>query len=291
MKILKLFTPLLILSLTACANSSSEDKIRVYTSFFVMEDLVNKIGGDYVEAYSIVPTGREIHGYEPTTGDIVNLTHADMFVYNGAGLEHFVHELEDAIDNPNLVYVEASHGLNLISTEEGDDPHTWLSPVNAKQEMANIKDALISLDPDHANYYSSRFDVFATKFDELHDQYSALLAPGAGKYLVTAHAAFGYLAREYDLLALPIGGHDAEEEPSQQDIANVINIVNQNNIRYVYAETLTADDAVMTVVNETEAELAILNPLEGLTSEEIMAGYDYLSVMKDNLIAIARGYI
>lgn len=291
MRQLKTIFPILLLSLTACSNPSSNDKLQIFTSFFVMEDLVKKVGGDFVSVESIVPTGSEIHEYEPTTGDIVKLSHADMFVYNGAGLEHFVHDMESAIDNPNLVYVEASHGLDLISTEEGDDPHTWLSPVNAKMELANIKSALIDLDPVHASYYASRYDVFAAKFDELNEQFDVLLTPGAGKYLVTAHAAFGYLAREYDLLALPIGGHDAEEEPSQQDIANVINIVNQNNIRYIYAETLTADNAVLTVVSETEAELAILNPLEGLTSEEIIAGDDYLSVMKDNLIAIAKGYI
>lgn len=291
MKYLKTFIPVLLLAFTSCSNPTSNDKLQIYTSFFVMEDLVKKIGGDYVAVESIVPTGSEVHEYEPTTGDIVNLSHADMFVYNGAGLEHFVNEMKNAIDNPNLMYVEASLGLDLISTEEGDDPHTWLSPLNAKMELANIKNALINLDPNHASYYVSRYDVFAAKFDELHEQFSDLLAPGAGKYLVTAHAAFGYLAREYNLVALPIGGHDAEEEPSQQDIANVINIVNENNIRYVYAETLTADNAVMTVVSETSAELAILNPLEGLTSEEIVAGDDYLSVMKDNLIAIAKGYI
>ena len=103
--------------------------------------------------------------------------------------------------------------------------------------------------------------------------------------------AFGYLTDAYNLIALPIGGHDSEQEPTQQDIASVIDIVKENDIRYVYAESLNPSDAVLTIIAETGAELEILSPLEGLTAAQIMSGEDYFSVMKDNLIAIAKGFI
>ncbi|MDY0345408.1 MAG: zinc ABC transporter substrate-binding protein [Bacilli bacterium] len=275
----------------ACNVVSVTDKLQILTSFFVMEDFARKVGGQYVEVESIVPSGSEIHGYEPTTGDIVKLTTADMFIYNGAGLEHFVTSLQEAVNNDNLQYVEASRGLTLLVADEHQDPHTWLSPLNAKKQMENIKDAIVAIDQEHASYYENRFSIFAAKFDELHDQYQTLLEPGEGQYLVTGHAAFGYLTNAYDLIPLPIGGHDSEQEPTQQDIAHVIDIVNQNNIRYVYAESLTPSDAVLTVIQETNAELETLSPIESLTAEQTMSNEDYFTVMKDNLFAIAKGFI
>ena len=157
--------------------------------------------------------------------------------------------------------------------------------------MENIKRALVEVDAAHSSYYENRYQLFADKFDELDLQYQTLLSPGAGSYLVTGHAAFGYLANEYDLLPLPIAGHDSEQEPTQQDIANVINIVNQNNIPYIYAESLTPSDAVLTVLEETNAELEILYAIEGLSANQMMTNEDYFSLMKDNLFALAKGFI
>ncbi|MDD3207432.1 MAG: zinc ABC transporter substrate-binding protein [Bacilli bacterium] len=291
MKGFKIFIPLIALTLAGCDVLESGDKLNVYTSFFVMEDLAKKVGGDYVNVTSIVPSGSEIHSYEPTTGDIRNLSQADLFIYNGVGLEHFIDQLKNAIDNPNLVYVEASENIELLSDEDHDDPHVWLSPLNAKKEMENIKRALVEVDAAHSSYYENRYQLFADKFDELDLQYQTLLSPGAGSYLVTGHAAFGYLANEYDLLPLPIAGHDSEQEPTQQDIANVINIVNQNNIPYIYAESLTPSDAVLTVLEETNAELEILYAIEGLSANQMMTNEDYFSLMKDNLFALAKGFI
>ena len=291
MKGFKIFIPLIALTLAGCDVLESGDKLNVYTSFFVMEDLAKKVGGDYVNVTSIVPSGSEIHSYEPTTGDIRNLSQADLFIYNGVGLEHFIDQLKNAIDNPNLVYVEASENIELLSDEDHDDPHVWLSPLNAKKEMENIKRALVEVDAAHSSYYENRYQLFADKFDELDLQYQTLLSPGAGSYLVTGHAAFGYLANEYDLLPLPIAGHDSEQEPTQQDIANVINIVNKNNIPYIYAESLTPSDAVLTVLEETNAELEILYAIEGLSANQMMTNEDYFSLMKDNLFALAKGFI
>lgn len=291
MKKLLLYLPLITLILSGCNDSMTNDKIKIMTSFFVMEDFARKVGGQYVDVQSIIPSGGEIHGYEPTTGDIVALSEADLFIYNGAGLEPFVESLQQAVGNPELQYIETSQGLTLLNEDDHQDAHTWLSPLNAKKQMENIKNAIVGIDAQNAAYYEERYSVFADKFDKLHEQYTVLLAPGAGNYLVTGHAAFGYLTDAYNLIALPIGGHDSEQEPTQQDIASVIDIVKENDIRYVYAESLNPSDAVLTIIAETGAELEILSPLEGLTTAQIMSEEDYFSVMKDNLVAIAKGFI
>jgi zinc transport system substrate-binding protein len=286
-----LFIPLIASLLLGCNTPIESEKIKIVTSFFVMEDFARKIGGEYTDVQSIIPSGGEIHGYEPTTGDIVALEDADLFVYNGAGLEHFIDGLEQALDGSDVQFVDTSSGLTFIEEESHQDSHTWLSPLNAKKQMENIKNALVLSDQEHASYYEGRYSLYAAKFNYLHEQFLTMLAPGEGQYLVTGHAAFGYLTNAYNLIALPIGGHDSEQEPTQQDIANVIDIVNQNNIRYIYAESLHPSDAVLTVLEETDAELEILSPLEGLSAEQEMSGEDYFSIMKDNLIAIAKGFI
>lgn len=286
----QLLIPFLLLGLASCDISDAGDKIQIYTSFFAMEDLARKVGGQYVAVQSIVPPGSEIHSYEPTTSDIVALNDADMFVYNGAGLEHFVEGLKEAIPETEIRYVEASLGIDLLADDYHGDPHTWLSPLNAKKEMENIMNALIEVDSAHQEYYQNRYQSFADKFNRLDEDYQTLLAPGVGKYLVTGHSAFGYLTNEYGLVALPIGGYDSEQEPTQQDIANVISIVQANGIRYIYAESMTPSAAVLTVIDETDAELAILYTLEGLTAEQMTTGEDYFSVMNTNLLAIAKGF-
>lgn len=289
------------------------EKLKVMASFYPMYDFAEKIGGDYVEVTNMVPAGTEPHDWEPAATDIKNLEEADVFIYNGAGMEHWVEDVLASLENKDLKAVEASKGLELLAGgEEAEatsedqtetdseaatddqaeevsyDPHVWLSPKNAKQEMSNIKDALIEADPDHAEAYEQNYETYATKMDDLDAEYQEKLADTKSKDLIVAHEAFGYLCRDYGLNQVGIEGLSPDSEPDAKRMNEIIAFAKENNVKTIFFEELVSPKVAETIASEIGAKTAVLNPLEGLTDEEISAGEDYFSVMESNLEALTQ---
>lgn len=289
------------------------EKLKVMASFYPMYDFAEKIGGDYVEVTNMVPAGTEPHDWEPTATDIKNLEEADVFIYNGAGMEHWVEDVLASLENKDLKAVEASKGLELLAGgEEAEatsedqtetdseaatddqaeevsyDPHVWLSPKNAKQEMSNIKDALIEADPDHAEAYEQNYETYATKMDDLDAEYQEKLADTKSKDLIVAHEAFGYLCRDYGLNQVGIEGLSPDSEPDAKRMNEIVTFAKENNVKTIFFEELVSPKVAETIASEVGAKTEVLNPIEGLTDEEISAGEDYFTVMESNLEALSQ---
>ena len=94
---------------------SAEGKLRVMASFYTMADFAEKIGGDRADITCMVPTGTEPHDWEPSTTDITGLERADVFIYNGAGMEHWAEDVTESLENKELLVVEASQGVKPVS--------------------------------------------------------------------------------------------------------------------------------------------------------------------------------
>lgn len=289
---------------------NSGDKLKVAASFYPMYDFATKIGGDKAEVTNMVPAGTEPHDWEPAATDIRALESADVFVYNGAGMEHWVESVLESLDNQKLTVVEAAKGLTLMEGthdhEEtaGDeeaaarevshdkdankddisyDPHVWLDPMNAKAEMENIKNAFVAADPKNQDYYEKNFETYAAEFIKLDQEYREEIAKTSGKDLITAHEAFGYLCKAYGLNQVGIEGlmPDSEPDPSRMD--EVIQFAKKHNVKTIFFEELVSPKVAKTIANEIGAKTEVLNPLEGLSDEELAAGADYFSVMRENL--------
>ena len=314
-------------------------KLKVYTSFYPMYDFAAKIGGDKIELYNLVPAGTEPHDYEPSTEDIAQLESADMLIYNGAGMEHWVETVVKSLTNKNLVVVEASHGIELMKGEhhhdedmdhdedmehdhdedmehdhdedmehdhdeemehdhdEEDhhdhgqfDPHVWLNPHNAISEMENIKNALVTKDPANKDYYEENFMTQKKAFEELDAEFAEKLKPYAGKNIVVAHEAFGYLCKAYNLNQMGIEGLSPDLEPDPKRMAEVVDFVKANNVKTIFFEELVSPKVAETVAKETGAATDMLNPLEGLTEEQLKNGEDYISVMKANIDSLIKSF-
>lgn len=281
--------------LTGCGSSPMEkkdDKLQVYTSFYPMYDFTKKIGGDHVDVKNMTPAGTEPHDFEPSTTDIKNINEADMFIYNGDDMEHWVRDVKDSLDNDKLKIVKASKNITLMSgSEEGDsDPHTWLSLKNAKTEMKTIKDELVELDPDHEKDYTANYDKYAKELDQLDSDFTKQLQPYEGRAIVVAHQAFGYLCQDYGLEQIPIEGLSPDSEPTPAKMKEIIDDVKKNNINVIFYEELVDPKVAETIAKETGSETKVLNTLEGLSDEELKDGKDYISVMKDNLNALLYAF-
>ncbi len=277
----------------------SKKMLKVMASFYPMYDFAAKIGGDKAEVITLVPSGTEPHDWEPAAADIRNLEEADLFIYSGAGLEHWVDDVLASLDNNNLISVEASEGVALRDghshsheeeegagepEEEGRyDPHVWLSPLNAEKEMENIKNAYIKADPDNRDYYEANYELYASRFADLNQKFKDTLSSLPNKDIVVSHEAFGYLCDAYGLNQVGIEGLSPDSEPSPARMAEIIDFVRANHVRVIFFEELVSPKVAETIAKETGSSVQVLNPLEGLSDEELESGADYFSVMEENL--------
>ena len=275
---------------TPAATTTSDDKVQVVASFYAMADFAQKIGGDNVEVTNLVPAGTEPHEWEPSPTDVTTIQDAGLFIYNGADMESWVDDTLSSLADHAPASVEASDGITLrAGEEEGEaDPHVWLAPENAKHELENIKDALVKVDPDHKQTYEANYEKYAAEFDDLDKEYEEKLSAVPNKTVVVSHEAFGYLCDAYGLTQVPITGMDAEGEPDAQTMASIIDQVKAQNIKYIFSEDLVSPKVAQQIADATGATCEVLNPLEGLTDEEIASGEDYLSVMSSNLDLLVK---
>lgn len=277
----------------------SKKMLKVMASFYPMYDFAAKIGGDKAEVIAMVPSGTEPHDWEPAAADIRNLEEADLFIYSGAGMEHWVDDVLASLDNKDLISVEASEGVALRdghshsheeeegageSEEEGQyDPHVWLSPLNAEKEMENIKNAYIKADPDNRDYYEANYELYASRFADLNQKFKDTLSSLPNKDIVVSHEAFGYLCDAYGLNQVGIEGLSPDSEPSPARMAEIIDFVRANHVKVIFFEELVSPKVAETIAKETSSSVQVLNPLEGLSDEELENGADYFSVMEENL--------
>lgn len=289
--------------LSGCAGeekAADDGKLNVMTSFYPVYDFTVKVGGDKVNVKDMVPAGTEPHDWEPGTRDIADLEEADVFVYSGAGMEHWTGDVIKSLNNKDLIIVEASNGISLREghgeeeEEEGEeehdhgefDPHVWLDPQNAKKEMENIKDALVKADPDNKDYYESNYKTYSEKMDQLDQSFKETLSAVPNKSIVVSHEAYGYLCAAYGLTQMGIEGLAPDSEPDPARMAEVIDFVRENNVKTIFFEELASPKVAEAIAKETGAKTEVLNPIEGLSDEELKAGEDYISVMEKNLAAL-----
>jgi zinc transport system substrate-binding protein len=293
------FALMLMLGLMGCRSGGpnfdgSGDKLIVCTSFYPMYDFARKVGGDRIELHNLVPAGTEPHDWEPTASDMTLLAKADVFVYNGAGMEHWVDKVLSALNNDALVVVEASKGIDLLSgRSEGDnlrvpqyDPHVWLNPMYAKREMEQIRDGFIQVDPAHRADYEANCAKYGVEFNALDQEFRDGLTPLANKDIIVAHQAFGYLCAAYGLNQVAIEGLSADSEPDPARMAEIIAFARERQARTIFFEELVNPKVAQTIADAIGAQTAVLNPLEGLNEEQTADGEDYFSVMRQNLQAL-----
>ena len=223
--------------------------------------------------------GAEPHDVELSVRDVEEVRGADLVLYLG---QEFQPALEDAAEGSDAA-IDLLDGLELREGEEGEealDPHVWLDPVRFAQIAERIGTELGGEAPARQ---------LASQLRALDGEYRAGLEDCDRNELVTAHDAFGYLGDRYGLEVIPITGVSPESEPSPQDLAEISEIVGERGVTTVFVEPLLSPEIGETVAREAGAETAVLNPLEGLTEDELERGENYFTVMRANLDALREG--
>lgn len=283
-----ILTSLMLATLIGCTSNkaATEDgKLKIYTSFYTMYDFTSKIAGDKAEVVNLVSDGTEPHEWEPSTSDMINLESADMLIYNGAGMEHWIDKITESLEN-DIILVEASEGVTLIDdelTQGNSDPHVWLDAKNAKIEMENIKNALVQADEANAEYYEANYEKYAKMFDELDEELTSRIKELDNKNIIVSHEAFSYLCKAYGLTQTSIGDLEADAEPDAKRLAEIVEFAKSNQVTTIFFEELVSPKMANVIADEIGADTAVLNPVEGLTGEQVEAGEDYFSIMRANI--------
>jgi len=288
-KILAVMTISASLMLAGCAsepkNISDEGKIRVVTSFYPLYEIAKQVGGDLVTVTNLVPAGGEPHDYEPSPHDIIALHEAKLVIINGGGLEIWTDKIIPDLEKSGVQVLNESSSFQLLDggEESPTDPHIWLDPIQYLAEVNAVAEKLSIIDPTHRSNFEDHAKTFAQHLTTLDQQYIDGLKSCKFQSFVTNHAAFAYLAKRYHLEMIAIAGLSPDAEPSAKTMAELTNTIRKLSIKTILVETLVSSKIAEVLAQEVGATTLVMNPLEGLTNEDIGAGKSYITVMKENL--------
>lgn len=243
----------------------------VLTTFTVLQDIAQNVAGDHLQVESITKTGAEIHGYEPTPGDIARASSADLILDNGLNLELWFKQFVNEADVPHVV---VSDGVEVIDIA-GDayagkpNPHAWMSPKNVQRYVDNMVEAFSELDPDNAAAFRANGEAYKAQLQEVQDTLVDELSvlPASQRALVTCEGAFSYLTRDAGLTEQYIWPVNAEQQATPQQIAATIEFVKANDVPAVFCESTVSDKPMQQVVSATDARFGGVLYVDSLSEE------------------------
>ena len=263
---------------TAATGSGSDpgdpidERPVVLTTFTVLQDIAQNVAGEHARVESITKVGTEIHGYDPTPGDLRRASEADLILDNGLGLEAWFAQFVEGLDVPRVV---VSEGVDTIPISEDAytglaNPHAWMSPLNVQRYADNIAAALADLDPAHAADYTANATAYKAELQEVQDELVDELAavPANERALVTCEGAFSYLARDAGLAEQYIWAVNAEQQATPQQIGRAIEFVRDNDVPAVFCESTVSDAPMQRVVEATDAAFGGILYVDSLSAAD-----------------------
>jgi zinc transport system substrate-binding protein len=258
---------------SSCQGASQpSDKIGVVVTILPQADFVENVGGEEVEVTVMVPPGADPHTYEPTPSQLVKVSEAKMYAKVGSGIEFELAWMDKIIEqNKAMLVVDCSKGIQMMEMEghhddeddsehhQGEDPHIWLSPKNAKLMVGNICSGLVQVDPQNEAYYTRNRDEYLAKLDAMDKDIQEGLSGLKNRRFIVLHPAWGYFARDYNLEQIPIeiGG----KEPSAKDIANLIQKAEGQNIKIIFASPEFNPRSAEVIAKEIGGRVVFIDPL------------------------------
>ncbi|HLQ83002.1 MAG TPA: zinc ABC transporter substrate-binding protein [Pseudogracilibacillus sp.] len=267
---------LAVILLAACGSgdknsneekTGSDEKIKVITTFTLLEDIVKQIGGEYVETYNLVPVGTDPHEYEPLPQDIKETEDADVLFFNGLNLEGgdggWFTKLTESTGQDDAIIYEVSAGVEpmYLSSEDGTEeeinPHSFIDPNIGIIMAENIKNALIEISPENEEAIEENAKAYLTTLEEMDEQYQTRIdeIPEEDRVLVTSERAYQYMADRYDLKEGFIWEVDTEENGTPKQIKTLVNFIKEEEPPVLFVESNVDSRPMETVSNESGVDI------------------------------------
>ncbi|PKH10352.1 metal ABC transporter solute-binding protein, Zn/Mn family [Planomicrobium sp. MB-3u-38] len=314
----------LLLFLTACTQPATdgienetsnleetnieEAILDVYTTAYPLGFFTERIGGERVNVSSVYPPGTNEHVFEPTQQDMISLAEADLLFYVGLGLEGFMDSTKETLSGENVQMVAVADAISdeelVEEVDEEDhvedvseeesleedahsiDPHVWISPVLSQKLAAAIKDSLIQADAEGAEIYEANFNELVAELKQLDQSFSDLSSTVENKTFFVSHAAFGYLAETYGFEQVAVAGLNSQDEPSQKELVEIVNLAKEKSIDYIVFEQNVSSKLTEVIQKEIGAEAVNMHNLSVLTQEDIDNNETYFTLMRKNFAVL-----
>ncbi|HAA45328.1 MAG: ABC transporter periplasmic protein [Halomonas sp. 54_146] len=294
-------------ALLALPAAMANERVQVVTSFSILADMVENVGGEHVEVTPLVAADGDAHVYSPSPGDARSLADADLVVFNGLLFEGWMERLISASDYTGAL-VTATDGIEPRAFSEHDehghdehdehghddhadehadhdhgnqDPHAWQDMHQAKVYIANIRDGLIAADADNADAYRANAEQYLQKMAEVDAEIRALIDEiPASTSVITGHDSFGYFSSAYGVNFLSPTGLSTEADPSGASMAALVDVIEQENVKALFHENMTNQSIITQLAEETGLPIAGTLYADALASEGEAS--TYLGMMRHN---------
>lgn len=291
-------------------NASSGEQLSIYTTVYPLEYFTERIGGDLVTVQSVYPPGTDEHTFEPSQQDMIKFAEADKLFAIGLGLESFIPSAKETLANQNVEIVELADFISDDSllegeehTEEGHseeehaeeadshaghdhgalDPHLWISPTLSAELSKSILNELIEASPENEEEFTANFEALEADLADLDESFKTMVSEADRDTFFVSHAAFGYWVKDYGLQQIAVAGLSTQDEPSQKELAAIVDQAKEQNISYILTEQNVSSKLTDIIRTEVGAETLPLHNIGVLTDKDIDNGDDYLSLMERNI--------
>lgn len=277
----------------------AQTKVSVVATFTILADFVREVGGDRVEVASLVGPEGDVHAYAPSPADSRKLAAAQLIVENGLDLEGWISRLAKASGAKGRIVIAAKgvtvrkqtdrHGHDDDHGHGGNDPHAWQNVANAKIYVANIRDALVAVDPAGKPDYEARAKAYLARLDALDAEVRAAIAkiPADRRRIVTTHDALGYFGQAYGLTLAAPEGLSTEAQASARDVARIIRQIRKDRFPAVFLENVSDPRLMDQIARETGARIGGALYTDSLSAPNGPAG-TYIDMVRHNISELTK---
>ena len=281
---------------SGCGTPAKESsRLKLLASFYPIAimalNITDGVEGVAVESMAQQQTGC-LHDFQMTTADMKKAETADAFLINGAGMEGFLDKISDQL--PELPVIDSSTGIPLIASgedhhhdggeghdhdQEDYNPHLWVSITNCMEQVRNLSEGIIALDPEHEAEYRENTETYLEKLSALRDKMHSALDHVKNKDIITFHEAFPYFAEEFGLHIAAVINREPDSQPSAKELADTIRLVRETGVKALFVEPLYPETSADIIAAETGAQVYVLDPaVSGEWNKNA-----YLTAMESNL--------
>lgn len=299
---------LLMLLLVSCSNSqktdrnSDQSKLNVVSTFLPITLFTEAVAGECATVTSLIPPNLGPHDFQATPADISALSNASVLVKNGLGMEYFLDKLITSANNNSLQVVDTSRGVAVIRSDDDQDeakqgdqeygevnPHIWLDPLRAVQQVENIRDGLVKADPDCADGYTKRAAAYASQLKGLNTTIATQLKPFRGQTFIAFHDFAPYFAERYGLKA-DFVVDVPEMNPTPEDLQRVSKKVQQSQLKALLSEPQEGDRSFNALALDLGVKVVTFDPLETGSEQASKQPDTYFKVMDKNVVSLIQSF-
>ena len=236
------------------------------------------VAGDLAQVEILIPPGTEVHEYQATPANVQAIATANVLVKNGLGFEEFLEDTVENAGNSQLKEIDASMGIQPLNNHEAGNPHVWLDPSLAIQQVENIRDGLIAADPTHKETYQANAAAYVQQLESLDSEFKRRMQQYPNCTFVTFHNAYPYLAKRYQLKLVAVV-EIPEDQLSPLDVQKAVAAVKQYKVKALFGEPGVDNKLLQSLSQDLNLSLRPLDSLETGPTEP----QHYFTAMKANL--------